>query len=353
MKQYLSTQFLKTLSLCVFLFFYLVAGSFISKTAYAATPSIDATSNGPIGNRTISWQHTVGNNPNGMLLVIVDNNGQTISSVTYNGIALSKVLSGANGTAGVGTYALLNPSSGTHTIVVNGSSTLMGGAISLYNVNQTDPWDHTSFVNNGCQIGSTNAPFCFPAVSPARNTELWFQWTSMNDTDTLQFTPMAIATKMWVLHTGSKYFISEYLPGANGTLTPSWNISPNANNYSDADIVDSGVQAAPTSIPTPTPVTYTINGSVFTDSNKNGLKETGEANYAGTPTITASRGTVTTHSDGTYTISNLTAGSVTVSYTSLPAGYSLTYPLNGPPPSYQVTVGSGCTTNGANGASCQ
>ncbi len=111
--------------------------------------------------------------------------------------------------------------------------------------------------------------------------------------------------------------------------------------------------AAPTATPTPSQVVYTIAGSVYSDTNKNGYKDNGEANYNGTPSITASRGTVTNNTDGTFTISNLAAGTVTISYTSLPPGYAITYPLNGPPASFQVTVGPGCDTNGARGASCQ
>jgi hypothetical protein len=98
---------------------------------------------------------------------------------------------------------------------------------------------------------------------------------------------------------------------------------------------------------------YTITGSIYNDSNRNGIKDGSESNHAATPSITASSGTVVTNSDGTYTISNVLPGTVTVSYNSLPSGYTMTSPLNGPPPSFQVTVGQGCTTNGAPGASCQ
>lgn len=98
---------------------------------------------------------------------------------------------------------------------------------------------------------------------------------------------------------------------------------------------------------------YSISGVLFDDVNNNGVKDVGESNYNGRPSVTASRGTVTTTTSGGYTISNLTPGTVTVSLNTLPAGYNMTYPLNGPPPSFQVTVGPGCGTNGAKGASCQ
>ncbi len=109
----------------------------------------------------------------------------------------------------------------------------------------------------------------------------------------------------------------------------------------------------PTPTPTITPILYTVTGSVYNDTNKNGYKDAGEQNYNGTPSIVANRGIVTNNSDGTFAISDLTAGTLTISYTSLPAGYAITYPLNGPPASFQITVGPGCDTNGARGASCQ
>jgi hypothetical protein len=121
------------------------------------------------------------------------------------------------------------------------------------------------------------------------------------------------------------------------TITGSGNTNTNSVNFGIASNI----------------VTYTIIGSVFNDYNKNGVKEVDEPNYNGTPNVTASRGTVTNNSNGTYSIANLDAGTVIVSYTSLPAGYTMTYPLNGPPASFQVTVGPGCNTNGARGASCQ
>ena len=99
---------------------------------------------------------------------------------------------------------------------------------------------------------------------------------------------------------------------------------------------------------------YTISGSVYNDLNKNNVKDGTDSNYAAPPSITASRGTVTTNANGTYTISNLYPGDpVTISYSSLPSGYNMQYPLNGPPPTFQVSVGSvNCSTNGASGATC-
>lgn len=98
------------------------------------------------------------------------------------------------------------------------------------------------------------------------------------------------------------------------------------------------------------PIRYSITGNVFADANQNRTKDGGESNYPN-GTFTATGGTVTANA-GSYTISGLAAGTYTVSYTSLPAGYAMLNPLNGPPPSFQVTVGGACNTQGAAGASC-
>lgn len=103
---------------------------------------------------------------------------------------------------------------------------------------------------------------------------------------------------------------------------------------------------------------YSVSGNVYNDTNKNRLKENSENNYNGPITISAANssggnaGTVTTN-NGTFTVSGLNPGTYTVSYSSLPNGYSMVYPQTGPPPSFQFTVGPlGCSTNGALGASC-
>lgn len=95
-----------------------------------------------------------------------------------------------------------------------------------------------------------------------------------------------------------------------------------------------------------------VSGSVFIDANQNSHKDAGEINYPGSITINSSTGTLIT-TNGDYIISGITPGAnVTVSYSNLPGGYTLLSPLNGPPPSFQVGVGSSCTTNGAPDAVC-
>ncbi len=110
----------------------------------------------------------------------------------------------------------------------------------------------------------------------------------------------------------------------------------------------------PTSTPTPTPgITYTVSGNVFVDANKNKKLDAGDSNYAGAITITSSGGSITYPTSGAYTVSGLPAGTYSVSYSSsLPTGYIMTIPINGPPPSFSVTVGPGCAATGSLDGTC-
>ncbi len=99
---------------------------------------------------------------------------------------------------------------------------------------------------------------------------------------------------------------------------------------------------------------HLITGSIFNDINKNRKKGASESNYIGNFTITSSAGSTTTQNNaGTYSVVGLPPGTYTVSYTSpLPAGYQMIYPLNGPPPTYSITVGPGCKADNTTGAAC-
>lgn len=112
----------------------------------------------------------------------------------------------------------------------------------------------------------------------------------------------------------------------------------------------------PTVTPTPTPSAYSISGSLYVDTNNDQHKDGGEQPYAGgTSTFSITGPTSLSLSTNTGVWSSgttLPAGTYTVSYTSaLPQGYTLTYPLNGPPPSFILSIGPSCSVT-ANDASC-
>jgi len=93
---------------------------------------------------------------------------------------------------------------------------------------------------------------------------------------------------------------------------------------------------------------FSISGNVFNDINKNRIKDStngvAETNITSGIAITATVGNFNVNSaSGTYSINNLLSGTYTVSYISpLPIGYILIYPLNGPPPQHNITVGPNC-----------
>jgi len=94
------------------------------------------------------------------------------------------------------------------------------------------------------------------------------------------------------------------------------------------------------------------------DVNVNTLKDAGESNYIGAATFQLNTGTTMNAVNGAFTFPQLLAGTYSVNYTNPPTGaggYSITYPINGPPPSLTVTVGRGtCNPGdaGTHGASC-
>lgn len=103
-------------------------------------------------------------------------------------------------------------------------------------------------------------------------------------------------------------------------------------------------------------VGFTISGRIVNDFDK-------DLNYAAPDTLNINDNTLlfvgpvtknVTTANGIYTSGAVPPGTYTVTLSSpLGTGYRMTYPLNGPPPSFQVTVGSNCNTNAAKGAICE
>ncbi len=103
---------------------------------------------------------------------------------------------------------------------------------------------------------------------------------------------------------------------------------------------------------------FSITGNIFLDiSPENQIKNAGENNITGAVSVSRvpASGTITTKVDGTsptYTINNLPSGNYRVSYS--PSGYTMTYPQNGPPPQFNISVGPNCNASiaGINSAIC-
>lgn len=152
------------------------------------------------------------------------------------------------------------------------------------------------------------------------------------------------------IHAG-RHTVSITIPaGYTNTTATSRNATVGPNWTNNATGIDFGVTKL-----------FTVSGDVFVDSNIDGVQQGSESNYPARPSINFTNTSlrisqdqeyITTRTDGSYTIYNVITSNMTVSYNSLPAGYYMTSPLNGPPPSFRVHPGFGCSTNGAPGATC-
>ena len=94
---------------------------------------------------------------------------------------------------------------------------------------------------------------------------------------------------------------------------------------------------------------YQISGNVFVDSDDSQRKNGSETNFAASPGILMSNypggapnPLITNNPDGSYTLTGLISGQYTVRYPSLPTGYIMNHPRNGPPASFIAPVGSSC-----------
>ncbi len=137
-----------------------------------------------------------------------------------------------------------------------------------------------------------------------------------------------------------------FVPTAVPTNTP----IPTATPLPTSTNIPTATPTVPVNTPTPT---YAITGNVFIDTNNNRVKDGSEINYNGPLTIDSTRGRITRIVNGSFMVEELYDGdSATISYASLPAGYQMIYPLNGPPPSFIVRVGQSCNVDTTTGGQC-
>jgi uncharacterized repeat protein (TIGR02543 family) len=135
------------------LFAWLV-GSLVATSSSFAAIAFDAASNGGLAasGSTFTWSHTVGTGTNRVLVVGVEQEDtntadMTISSVTYNGAAMTAIANSqvSDGTTTVNRAQLfyqVNPASGAHNVVVTFAGTVNGasaGAVSLSGAAQSGP----------------------------------------------------------------------------------------------------------------------------------------------------------------------------------------------------------------------
>lgn len=198
-------------------------------------------------------------------------------------------------------------------------------------------------------FGGSGGPGCDPPVATCQNASggnVDVKWTWGASTSN----PSTTVARLMVYAASGSRIVYEIVDGTGGyTMTvPSGTHLRGRISYNGVEI--KGAYSAITTIicttapptPTPTPSSFSIAGSVFNDINKNGIKDGGESNYTGGSSdfiLSGNSSSSLTTPSGSYNFPNLAAGSYNVSYTSLPDGYQIIAPQNGPPPSRSVTVG--------------
>lgn len=199
-------------------------------------------------------------------------------------------------------------------------------------------------VNPG-QVSTLTANGC---TTPAQGATITYTWLTPAPGSITSTNPSTTPTSTWRAPT--PYWTDTYsYPTVNVCQTGTTLCRPYAIS-NGLGVGNQGIHIVPL---------FTISGNVFVDQNKDSLQNGADANYSGGITITPNPAgvTVTYPSPGNYVINNMPGGQYTISYPSLPTGYQMTYPKNGPPPSFSVRVGNlstggACSVSGHNSAAC-
>ena len=119
---------------------------FFEEPISAQNPVHDADSTSqlsdPPGGTTLSWSHTVANQPNRLLVVIAGTRDNSVTACTFNGVPLTKLIQEPGTNSVLSLWYIVAPDTGAHNIQLTFSATDMKakvGAASFYNVDQTSP----------------------------------------------------------------------------------------------------------------------------------------------------------------------------------------------------------------------
>ncbi|MGQ0828194.1 MAG: T9SS type A sorting domain-containing protein [Bacteroidota bacterium] len=165
----------------------------------------------------VTWSHTVGNVSNRFLVVAVTTDGPSVSSITYNGTALTKADAQTSGESTVSEiWYLLNAPIGTYNVIVtlSGDDNVVCGAISFKNVNQTTP------IGTVAKAAGNTATATVDVVC-ATATEMVVDAVSTDDN---AVTVGAGQTSRWNISPAGGYAsgATSTEPGAIGTVSMSW-----------------------------------------------------------------------------------------------------------------------------------
>ncbi|GAC1603610.1 MAG: hypothetical protein NVS3B29_08400 [Candidatus Saccharimonadales bacterium] len=215
------------------------SGALVFRTAPASagTLSVDASSSSNTANTatSLTWSHTVGAGAN-LLMVGFSYNAGTISSVTYNGVAMTQKSTVTNGTSITAMYYLVSPATGANNVVITlgSANSIIGGATSFIGADTVTPLGPA--VTTG--LSNTNT-ITSGAVTSAAG-EIVFD--SLGVALDVTASPGAGQTQGWFIHnpTAGDSGGGSTKAGAS-SVTTSWT---GLGTTADATLIDVSVKAA-------------------------------------------------------------------------------------------------------------
>lgn len=187
---------------------------------------------------SISWQHTTGSGNDRILLVSVDidRSGSSsaptiITSATYAGVALTQISTAAytstyNPQVRSYVFMLINPASGTNTIIVNfaASTRAVGGSISYANVNQATP-----YLASSSSTGSSQSQSVTVTSSGSYSKVLFGHIGTYRIDNSHTLTDQAGQTRRWAQTSEYHKGVGSDKTVTSGTVSTSWTTSRTAS----------------------------------------------------------------------------------------------------------------------------
>lgn len=212
--------------------------------------TVDATSSTVITTTTNSfnWNHTVtsthGSNLLLMVQIVTSNTTNTVQTVTYNGVSLTKLPSGqvnCNTNCRDEVWYMTNPATGTNAIAVTTLNTaaVTATAISFYDVNQTTPFNTTA---STASVTGTETSSSFSVPSATQEVVVDFYGNQASGT----FTPTAGANQTQQVNVGNSIAQEAAISTKNGAspnTTMAWTWT-SGNNYADVGVGINAVDLA-------------------------------------------------------------------------------------------------------------
>jgi len=207
------------------------SGSFVFQTAApGGAIGVDNSALGWATSGPIKLNYTTGAESNRLMVVHVEAGcGTTTSGITYDGVALTQLATGNSPDVDGGYCAhaeiwyLLNPPSGTYSLVGTLDDEGSMGVTTFYNVNELSPFGAVASAS-GTTTGNQATSLGVTATSPA---QIVYDAIAIDETGSALTNPGTGQTELSIDNATSGLYDSgtSYKQGASGTVAMSWDVS--------------------------------------------------------------------------------------------------------------------------------